>query len=277
MIALLSMLVVASASEVCPEAFSLSDWTRDLDRAEDRFAELEVGAFHAAMDAAAVRLPCLAEAVPPSLAARYHRLVGVALYARDDEEGARLAFAASRFVAPDADLEARLLPEGHEARTLFATATTPGERERVPGPAEGALLFDGTPSLERPLDRPTVAQVLGPDGTVRASGYLGVGDALLPYTPVAGGVRGASTPGQRRRQGARWAGLGVGIAAGAATGLLYGLATASAQRFDDDTFTADYTHADLLAHRRRTNDLVLGSGAAGAVAVAGITTFVALR
>ena len=120
------VVALALAAPACPQVVPLPAWTTQVGQAEAAFAARDEAAFDAAMTHLADDLSCLDAVLEPALAGRYHRLIGLRLYARGDQEGARLAFAAARTVDPFGALPSELLPAGHEARELSVTASTPG-------------------------------------------------------------------------------------------------------------------------------------------------------
>ncbi len=261
--------LVAAAAAGCPEPVSVAAVTGEIDRAEAAFLAADVEGFHGAVDRALVSLPCLSEVLPVPVAGRFHRVHGLDQYVRGDAVAARLSFAASRSVAPEVGLSA-LLPEGHEALLLFAESTTPGATVRLDPPAAGSLWFDGVSGLDRPSDRPTVIQVVGGSGAIDATRYALPGDAVPAY-PIAVVVP-EEVVEERRGRGARAVWLVVGGLGAVGSGVLYGMASASAAEFQG-AVPNTWGPTDLAAQRDRTNRLVLGSAAAGGVAAVGVVGF----
>lgn len=238
----------------CAEDIDPARWSVHLDQAEAAFSALDEAAFDKEMDVAAIELPCLSRPLRPDQAARYHRLIGLRLYVRDEEDAARAAFAAARAVEPMGALPSALLPPGHAARALADSATTPGRTESVLQPKDGALWFDGVPGTERPADRPTVIQ-LELEGAVATSRYLAPGDAMPTYQPAP-----LASPVVRRRLG-----LGVGIGLGVGSAALYGLAAASAAQFEGSLPADSWDRGGAEQLAARTNRLVYASAATGVV------------
>jgi len=229
--------------------------------AEAAYERLDVDEFRRAIEDTGFLVPCLGEVVAPSLAARTHRVLGLGLYVDGQEARAAEAFAAARSVDSTIDLPAALVPPGHAVRDLFVRLDlSDGAREPIPPPASGWLVFDGTRDDERPVDWPTIAQVIGADGAVAASDYTLPGEPLPAY-PVS--------TAWRARKPAR--GILLGVAGGAALGaaFAYGLGVASENSFHQSH--PDWDRDDLMAARARTNGLtitavVLGVGAIGSAA-----------
>lgn len=242
----------------CSTSVSVEAWASLLDDAERSFADLDEAGFDASMELAAQRLSCLDAAVLPTLAARYHRLVALRLYVRHDQQGALLALAAARAVDPFGAFPSALLPPGHEARAMAAKASTPGDTRRSPRIRDGATIFDGTVTRQRPADRPTLFQVEA-DDQLRASRYLAPGEPL----PVPAELRaGPST--------LSWISGGAGLALGVGSAVVYGVAAQHA-RFLDEAPSDDLTREEVESMRHSTNTLVLVSGAGAVLGGVGLT------
>ena len=252
----------ADPASACPSAVAPDAWSATVSRAEASFAARDEPGFDAAMSAAAADVPCLGAVVPPALAARYHRLVGLRLYARGDLAGATLAFAAARAVDPFGALPSALLPPGHEARALSASAATPGVVQSAAPVAAGNLYFDGGRTLDRPVDRPTLAQV-EVHGRVSASGYLAPEDPLPVY------------PAASRHPTAHWVTGAAGVVLAAVSAVCYGLALADADTLEGPLPAGQYAREDVVALQSHANGLVVASGAAGALGVAAFAVTVA--
>lgn len=249
---LLVLHAALAAPPACPEVVPVPTWVREVDQAEHAFAERDEARFDTAMTSLGDDLPCLAGIVEPSVAARYHRLVGLRLYARGDTDGASLAFAAARAADPFGALPSDLIPAGHEARELATHASTPGAVQRVPLPVRGLLYFDGKSARERPVDRPTLVQV-DVAGALSASRYLAPGDTMPTYTarsayPVAHGVL---------------AGLAGALVVGG--GVCLGVALDTAATLDG---AAGEEPTEI---QQRANALFLASATAGALGAAALT------
>lgn len=265
MIPLVILVGAASAAESgqpCAAPASEEAWATTVARAETAFAARNEPSFDAAMSAAAADVPCLGAVISPALAARYHRLVGLRLYARGDAAGATLAFAAARAVDPFGALPSALLPLGHEARTLSTTASTAGETVHSTPVSRGELYFDGARTLERPADRPTLAQV-EVRGQLFASQYLAPDDPLPAY------------PAANRHPTAHWVTGGAGVLLAAASAVCYGLALADADTLEGPLPAGQYARADVVALQSRANGLVVAAGATGALGVAAFAVTVA--
>lgn len=255
-IRLLAALVLFGSADAraaaCASAVAPSAWVSYLEAAEQAFSSLDEDAFDRHMDEAAIDLPCLSAPLSPEQAARYHRLVGLRLYVRDDEESARLAFAAARAIEPMGVLPSALLPPGHEARELADRASTAGEVESVLVPKHGELWFDGTPGTDRPVDRPTVVQVQIGDA-IEASRYVAPGEALPPYTAAP-----LASPRVKRRIA-----LATGAGLGVSSAVLYGVAASSAARLEGPLPPEEWMREDVVDLAHRTNGLVAASAVTG--------------
>jgi hypothetical protein len=248
---------VAVASGDCAP-LSSDGWASLLSTAETSFEALDQPGFDRGLDQAGAAVSCLSERLSPSLAGRYHRLVGLRLYVRDPERAA-LAFAAARDVDPFGVLPATLVPAGHEIHAFAAAADTDGRTTDVRRPRRGAIWFDGVATTRRPADRPTLVQI-EVSGAIAASRYLAPGDTLPPYEPSWAPTR----------KTARWAVGSGGAALGVTSAVLYGLAIGVAGRIDGPLDPAEVDRADVIALQGAANRLVVGSiatGLAGGVAI----------
>jgi len=216
-----------------------------MQRAEAAYADLDVPAFQQATVEVDYLVPCLDAPLPPVEAARLHRLRGIGYHTSQRPADATAALRAARVAAPDWEPPLELFPEGFELRELYLELpAAPSATTKVPRPAGGHLLFDGTATQERPSDTSALVQVVVGE-QVTTTAYV------LPDEPLPA-YRGATAPRDR------WLVAGIGTVV--TGGVLYGLAAAtSAQRFDA-------TDADELASVQRcTNTLVVASGAVTAL------------
>lgn len=259
----------AHAEAPCAAPATRADLQDTLQRAESAFSALDVETFTRSMDDAIFLVPCLTEVVEAPSIARLHRLQGIRQFVANQEDRAVEAFAAARATDAAYQLPVWLVPEGSAIRDLYGRMPLEnGTSETVPAPVAGALRFDGVVSQDRPGSWSSFLQILDGTGKVVATAYLFPGDALPAYTaqePVA--VATAPSGGTRRpsrKVGLALASVSAGAVLGA--GALYGLASASAADFSEDH--PEWDESDLLLSRSRTNNLVIASGALGAVAAA---------
>lgn len=259
---------MAQAGPPCSAAMTRADLQGALQRAESAFGALDVETFMGAMDDAIFTVPCVREVLAPPEIARLHRLQGIRQFVANQEDRAVQSFAAARAADPSYQLPVWLVPEGHAIRDLYGRMPLEnGGRSREPAPLQGSLRFDGVEGRERPTSWSTVVQVLDGDGGVVATEYLYPGDAMPAYAalvevpPPAGGGS-AGRKGLSRKLGVGLIGASAGSALGA--GVLYGLASASANDFLQEHPTWD--EGDLLRAQTHTNNLVIASGALGVVA-----------
>jgi hypothetical protein len=141
--------------------------------------------------------------------------------------------------------------------------------ETVPTPVSGEVTLDGTPSLERPSELPTVFQLHDPDGHVTQTAYLLPGDALPVYDGVLPEPPPLASIGwiKSRRQLAL---LGTGLGLGVASGATYGMAAWSAAVYEQDQ--PGWNEGQLGQREQLTNGLVLGSAGLGLAAIGLATT-----
>lgn len=261
---------VAHASDVCEERHALGALESQLDRGETSFVNLDEQGFDEALHEANLVTRCLSQAITPRLATRLHWMNGLQLYLQQDPQRAAFALAAARSGAAHYTLSADVLPKGHELWSLYNDQTTTPQRQPQPEPKEGALLFDGVVSIERPLDRATVVQLELPDGSIKVTRYVLPGEGLPDYgarvaspelaASVAGGQGaggGGAAPGRARARALNpWLAGGAGLAVvGAATSFLLARSARTSFEADDPSYTLD----DLEGFQRSANT----GGAAG--------------
>lgn len=204
MLPLLALIPLATAAEVtCPAPSSAVDSA--LSAAEKAYAGLDEDGFFAAASQASTLLGCVSEPISPTLAARFHRVQGIAAFARKDRETAVLDFGAARAADPDYTFPETLVPPGNKMlQDYVALDLSLVTRTRVPAPATGALTFDGRTSLERPELVPTIAQFLDSDGRPTLTIWLRPNDPMPVYTP--------RTTQKKSGKGRTLAGVGLQVA-----------------------------------------------------------------
>lgn len=263
---LLALLPQAAAA-TCDRGVPVDEVLDALDAAETALLALDVDAFRARLEQAEAILPCVRERLEPSVVAEVHRLWGLRAFGERDPL-ASAAFAAARRLEPAGRFPEALIPTGSPVLEAY-TAIDPSARATVPldRPAQGELLVDGRPELERPRDWPVLVQHLHPEG-LGFTAYLRPG-APLPAYEIERRPLGA-TPAARRR-GRLVAGAGSALLVG---GALYGLALHGHARYLDVERRPVPDHR-LPGLRTRTNALVVAS-AVSTVAAAGTGVAVAM-
>ena len=252
-----------AAPQGCDEATAPGQIKDALDAAEASYANLDLESFLAATEDIEGLIGCSEGPIGAALAARSHRLRGLRAFVDQDEERAKLAFAAARAAEPGYAFPESLLPPGNPVLDLYgAVPLSIGASEPVAEPLEGMLTFDGVRGDERPSAWPTVAQhVIG--DTTSASAYLWPGDALFDYPAVAPPdppPAGRAPPEWGRAQTGLTAGAGISALAG---GAFYLLAARSSTAYKSDE--TDPTDLDGL--RDTTNLQQTAAIAGGAVAL----------
>ncbi len=248
----LALAVSASANAACLSTSAVSELQLRLGTAERAYLDLDASGFGQALDDARLMLPCLGGLVGPPMAAHYHRLEGIRLYAAGEQDKALSAMRAARVLEPTYRFSDDLLPPEHALRLAFeALGSAEGRTERPPQPREGELAFDGTRGPRRPTDRATLVQLVGPEGAVTATAWLAPGAPLPEYR---------ARPRTRDRLF-----LGSALLFGA-SGALYGWAWTTHKPFADPD-VADL--AELEALQAKSRALSASSGAAFALAAGG--------
>ncbi len=270
---------LADDEQPCAEPTTTADVDGDLTQAEAAYAALDVNAFLAAMDHAAEVLPCVSDPVPRHLAARLHRFEGLRGFVQRKPTRSMAAFAAARSIEPAYVFPETLVPFGNPALQDYnALDPSSGRTVEVPEKTDGRLQFDGTVSLNRPIDRPAVLQLFSGEGGVEHTTYLWGHNEMPPYDtiapppepePVAPPPPVSTAP----RHPVNVPLLVATTAATVATGSLYAASWASRSAWA----SADDPDR-VVPLRKKTNGLVVASSAAAGVAVGlGVTTVVEAR
>jgi hypothetical protein len=254
----LSVWVLATLTALaCEGDARVVEVQESLAEARQRFRALDTAGFTASVLAARSQVPCLVEPMAPSAVADLHRMVGLLAFSEQDTQQAMLAFAAARAIEPETGFSVDLLPLSHPVREDYsAVDPTRLAVERVGEARDGTLRFDGRDGLLRPLERPTVVQLVGEQQRVLTGAYLAPGDEMPLYA-----ARRARSPVEAPLAIATGLGLGLGAA------LLVGgaVSRASYDRLSTDTLAGQEA---LDSRRSLTNGLLTSGVATGALGLA---------
>lgn len=267
------LLAAGAFAADCPNRVSTTELDGLLGEARRSLERLDTALFAETTDALDAALPCLGEPLTRHLAAEVHRTRGIREVSERNPDAAR-TFAAARTIEPAYKFPSTLIPEGNPVRVEYASFNLrDGRFAPLPPASEGTLTLDGMSNNYRPIDWPTVAQYLGPDGAVEWTIYVGPGTSLPPYPAAAAVVETtvnplligptSTTPLETKKVDAR---VPLGVAAGTSlvlTGVLTALAGSAAAQFDDP-LTPD---TELDAARSRANAFTIASGFTGAATV----------
>lgn len=249
----------ASASaQSCPNRTTLAELEQNMDATENAFINMDVELFTRSIEDLGLKLPCVRDTLPPKVAARYHRVVGIRLYANGNEMEAFQALQAARTLDAAYTFPAAMFPPGHELVVQY-DALDPKDRNqgRVLKPRDLIVHFDGTETRKRPVGRATLLQLVTKDGAIRTTRFLQPNDLMPNY--------------EARPRLRKPILIGTAISAGIAAALYVG-ALLSESEFNKDELW--YTMADLERLRRRTNTLVGLSATFAGLAIGGGITIV---
>ncbi len=268
----LALGVSQAVSAGCPASVPVSALNASLALPEAAQPDADLVALHSSTDRALEQLPCLREPVTRATAARFHRTIGLRLVVDREMEQARRAFAAARSVEPAYRFPETLVPQGNPVLDEYnAMSVDSPSSQQVPVPSDGYLLFDGREGDERPGSWPTVVQLVGSDGAVRASAWAWPDDPLPSYQPAPKvelqpatptgpvPVAAAGEPAAARKP--LLAAAGASAAASIATLVL---SRQAASRYADPASTGEQ---ELEQLRSRANGLLLASGGTAVLAV----------
>jgi hypothetical protein len=264
--------VVASALATtladCPRQFDTTELTEAVAGAERAFAELDGAGFLAGQAAVVERLECVRDPLAREVVARVHRVQALAAFFGGRPAQVPQALAGLFAVEPGHPFPPELVPEGHRIRGMFAPsgalardpAATP-----LPVLAAGWIEVDGESATLMPTRRAAIVQQLDGQGLVVETHYA---------WPEAGPVElTAAVPAPARHTSPRLVWLGAAGATAVGTGVLYALASASHQRFEEDALTM--TESEMRAEQARANGLSAG-WMLGLAATAGLGVAVAV-
>jgi hypothetical protein len=245
----------------CAEPITLEELHGGLAIAESAYMDLDDAKFRDSVnELAGIMLPCLGEAVPTELAARYHRVMAIHLFTIGDEENADLSLLAAKGAEPEFAFDDEFLPPNHFLRKSWAELEVSEASRMVPEPRGGSVSFDGRNGRKRPTEHPTIAQIFDESGLAQSTHYLAPRESLPPY---------AAIPRQRN--------MLISCAGGALalSGTTYGLAWSANGRVFSQASNPNTKAADLDASRASANALSFLSGAlfgvaAGCGTVAGV-------
>lgn len=264
----------SALAQDCAEPASSTDLTRAINDAEATIAQLDIEAFKAATDRLDALLPCLDDPVTRNVAAEVHRFLGIRAFADRRLDEAEQMFRAARALEPAYAFPDDLIPPGNPIRTAFEEVEYGEPRfETTPPPVNGGYLqLDGRTTNQRPLTWATLFQRYDGQGALQDTAYLLPADALPTYEIQVGEVP-VEIPYDdpeivTKRPVAL---LGATVAAGLATGVLYGIAGANKSTFANPA--TPYEQIDGAADR--ANAFTIASAVTG-TATLGLGVGVAL-
>ena len=246
-----------------------------LGQAETAFIALDKEGVAAAVVSLDAAVPCVDYVLTPPMAARVHRIKALGVFLAGEHELAQQHFSAANVASRGEPLSEDLVPAGHPLHHLYVGAGGLFEAtEAVDDIAGAQLYFDGTGTLERPVQRPVLVQAVGDDQTVLLTEILPAGQDVPAFdVPITTAVvlpeEGETpSPGGGRKRLALAGAVGGALASGAM--LAGSLWTGSAYWESESVALAE-------KRRLRTNGLIVGSGVGGAVAVGGVVGLVATK
>jgi len=271
-------LVAVMALFLCESAWACSADSAEvigsLDTAASAWADLDLDGFSLGLDEALISLGCMTEPLSTDASVRLHELMALQRFAADDMDRAQESLAALKVLLPERALDAGLVPDGHPLQPIHASLPTEATDESLPA-EDGALLFDGRASADRPTGRATVVQALSEDGEIQSSAYLFAADPMPPYRRVAEAPSLAEAPSDPvgpeplpepvERSGGSATPLWIASGSAAVVGgVLYGLAASSEASLKGGNWS---TAEEARSKASRTNTLFVGSVVAGTAAV----------
>ena len=246
------LLCGSTAGAACPA--TVSAVSAKADAVDQALTQLDGETFLTAMGQLSDAAACVDSPLPIELVGRLHRAHAVLAFTHGDDARTRSTLLAAHAVQPDTSFTRGTLPVGHPLIAELLTSSGANHTEALPKPGAGKLWIDGQRSLERPVDRSAVVQLIGSDGSGDFSAYLFPSDPTPNY---------AVAEGTGKKKGLKT----LTMASGVSSALLFGGAALSRHDF----LTYDYDPAfntDVLdAKKSRTNLLATGGGLTAATAL----------
>lgn len=169
----------------CAARTSTADVAAALELAEAAYADADLPALLAASDRASDALPCVQELVSRSLAARYHRVVGLRAFVEAQADASERAFAAARSIEPAYTFPPEIVPPGNPVLDHYIALSVDAPRTLpVDAPAEGSIWLDGRETRQRSISWPVLVQLTDGTGAVSATAWVEQGAPLPAYQPA---------------------------------------------------------------------------------------------
>lgn len=179
---LLALAPVRQALAQCEEPTTTAELYDVIDQSHLEFSGLEVDAFRRSTERIREIVPCLSDTVPRYLAAELHRLFGLQAAAVGDRTLMEQAFTAARNLEPEYKFPEAMVPPNSPVMEEYQRIREGSEeRESVREPKHGYLRFDGRPGTTRPVNSPTVVQVVHRSGRVLQTAYVLPGEPMPAY------------------------------------------------------------------------------------------------
>ena len=247
-------------SQSCPSRTSLDELQANLDQAETAFIELDAALFSKSLEDLSIKLPCVRDLIPKSLAARYHRVWGIHQFSQGDELQAFQTLQAARVLEPGYTFPEGMFPSNHTLVVQYQRLKIkPRSSGRVANPRNLEIYFDGEKTRQRPAGQSTLLQISSKSGEIRTTEFLPIASPMPNYEAT-----------QRLRKP-----LAIGTSAAAVlAGVFLGASAFSRAQFNADD--PNYTLDDLERLKRNTNTLAGVSIAFASITVIGGTSIIAV-
>lgn len=242
---LLAFLTPNAQAFECVEPIQPEALDTALEQAETAFAELDdIGFRDKVNEIAGILLPCVAQALPRPVVARYHRAMALHLFTIGDEAGALAAIDAAKLTDPEFTFSDDLLPPNHPLREHMQSVEPDDASRKVPEPRSGSIAFDGTVTRDRSKTLPVLVQLFDEQGLSQSTTYLAPREPLPPYRAI---------PRQRTTL------ILASATSLIVSGTMYSLAWAQRGNLVQSAQDPAFSKELLDAKRNRTNALVVGS------------------
>ena len=183
MFILLSFL--ASSAFACDEALTLTDANQYLNQSMTALENMDATQAGLLLKSIGNTMNCMNEPVTQSFASQYFIMQGILKWASGSQDDSARYFSAAKSVQPGITISTDIFPESHEIHTALKYAPKTPETIEMSMSEGETVYFDGVKSLSRPLNRPTIYQLMDSSGTVVKTKLVDKGEELPNQsTPV---------------------------------------------------------------------------------------------
>ena len=178
-----SLFLLQTALAECEKSVDNKEFSEALDSFSMGFVSKNMTLLEEKSDIGKTMLPCLSEPISEDLAHRYHLMVGLYHYVKNEQDLANQSLQIAKHIKPDVGIDYFLYPEGHVIHDTYEQLPVAELALLKRAPTRGSFLFDGRDIPYRPKNSPTIFQIIE-DQEVLLSAYV-YPDDELPAAPEA--------------------------------------------------------------------------------------------
>ena len=174
----LLMGLLGSTAFACDEPLTLTDANQYLKQSVTALENMDATQAGLLLKSIGNTLNCMNEPVSQEFASQYFIMQGILIWAAGEQDVSARYFSAAKNVQPDIKISTAIFPETHEIHTALKYAPKSPETIEVTVGEGEKIYFDGTESLSRPVDRPTIYQLMDSSGSVVSTKIIDKGEDL---------------------------------------------------------------------------------------------------